>query len=173
MEENYCRYEEAFSNSQFEKQFAGKSCELTAEKSPLNISSFITPLPCSNKINCISEEISQDDIDQFCSFFKKKSGLSKVGIQVEKTGIAKSFAPQTCSSRFRRQIVKEQKESELEKETVESDFKTAREELKVQQIKKFGNVKAAQSAVGQKRKLGVRRGVQSKFVSPLFSNSEM
>lgn len=49
-----------------------------------------------------------------------------------------------------------------------NDFKTAKEELKVQTMKRHGS-----TTEGQSRKLAVRRGVQRKFVSPLLSNNEM
>lgn len=54
---------------------------------------------------------------------------------------------------------------------VANDFKTAREELKVQQLKRHGSSSSVQTA--QKRKLGGKRAVQGKFVSPVLSNSDM
>lgn len=62
---------------------------------------------------------------------------------------------------------------ESTREAIENEFKTAREELKVQQLKKGGSAGVAAQNGGQKKKLGMKRGVQGKFVSPLLSNSEM
>lgn len=53
-------------------------------------------------------------------------------------------------------------------------FKTAREELQIQSIKKNDNQQYGSSytATSQKRKLGARRNINSKFVSPLLTNNE-
>lgn len=54
-----------------------------------------------------------------------------------------------------------------------SYFKTAREELQIQNIKKNDNPQSiSHGTTGQKRKLGTRRNINSKFVSPLLMNNE-
>lgn len=86
--------------------------------------------------------------------------------EIQKTEVIK------CAKTVRNQEIRRE-ESSSSIETVhdfESDFRTAKEELKLQKLKKHGSV---QSVGGQKRKLGGRRAVQGKFISPVLSNSDM
>lgn len=61
-------------------------------------------------------------------------------------------------------------EIETEKDIADYDFKTARQELKVQTIKRHGNSSSIQA---QKKGGVVRKGAQGKFVSPVLSNDDM
>lgn len=63
------------------------------------------------------------------------------------TGIAKKFAPQTCGVKFtKRQPVKQILKIERVKDSIESDFKTAREELQLQNLQSGKNTLSRQTS---------------------------
>lgn len=140
----------------------------------------ITMLSCSHKLICEqSEHVTTENFQEFLSLIRGKS--NKCVTSEKQRTFAKSFAPQTCNTK-ERHIARYSKDnektcnwdendahcstSEAASETSKSSFKSAREEMSMQ--KKQGSFDANVS--GQKRKLGTRRGVGSKFISPMLSN---
>lgn len=151
-------------------------CEVESDDSVLadfDVDDLIESLPCSNTAICSnSENITDEDVNEFLKAYRQKPNKAKIQTEAAERDnkfrtIAKSFAPQSCNAR----------DKKLSKPDAAAEpsvfFKTAKEELDVQNIKKYGASAAASANGGQKRKLGTRRGVQSKFVSPVLSSGDM
>jgi hypothetical protein len=131
---------------------------LKSNLSNIDVKSMLKPLPCSGSLVCPkSETFTESDVRNFLESVRK--GKQEVPAVKQRT-IAKSFAPQTSN---RSQAFTRTKSEEAPKT---NPFRTARDEFNAQNAKKFGNPGPS----GQKRKLGIRRGVNSKFVPPMLSN---
>ncbi|XP_018570438.1 fidgetin-like protein 1 [Anoplophora glabripennis] len=164
-------------------QLSNKNFKSNLDK--IDIKTLIKPLPCSeiNKNCCqISETPSDIELQEFIDAFQVSSQNSKLH----------------SSNRIQSDYLKEKQQNKLEgikyREATNSEnrddhrkineeksylncFKTARDELQLQNIKKYGNPGALQnmpvnSLTGQKKKLGTRRNINSKFISPLLSNND-
>lgn len=149
----------------------------------VNLEDLLKPLPCANVLNtqCKSPNINKQ-VDQISKSFKElpkshfKADLKSFKELPECNfepdpkvpKIAKRFAPSCCVPR--------QQENDGNKSA--NVFRTARDEFVAQNAKKFGRqpsldgYQTAPSVGGVKRKLGTRRGVQGKFVSPMLSNTD-
>ncbi|RZC36800.1 fidgetin-like protein 1 [Asbolus verrucosus] len=138
---------------------------LKSNLASVDLKSLMKPLGCfeSDSFRCEkSERISETDVRKFMETLRK--GKPEVAVPKPRK-LAKSFAPQTC--------VRESKMTRTNSsEAPSTSFKTARDELQVQNVKKYGSSAGSnQNFGGQKRKLGIRRNVNSKFVPPLLSNN--
>lgn len=111
----------------------------------------------------IEENFTDSESEEELMKHDFKTAREELKEQLKQFG-TNNFVPQTSGTRLKRKF--EEEECESERESIENDFKTAREELKEQNIKRRG-------AAGQKRQLGMRRGAQRKFVSPVLSSSDM
>ncbi|CAH1176906.1 unnamed protein product [Phaedon cochleariae] len=143
---------------------------LNSNLGKINPNSLLKPLPCSGKNNCTtSEDFGNIEFQEFCQAFRTKRNVTP------SNNASKNESKWQSSSReFHNQKVTEDSAANKNFSTC---FKTARDELQIQNIKKYGSCQAQQnslqlqsSSVGQKRKLGSRRNINSKFVSPLLSN---
>lgn len=124
-------------------------------KSILNV-----PACFENSIFCKrSENITEEDFDQF------KTSLFDAKNEVQKKFASKMQSVVKTSADCRDSIIKGNKS---ECRVRESDFKTAGDELRKQSLKKNGS--SGSLGGGVKRKLGARRGISNKFVSPMLSN---
>lgn len=119
--------------------------------------SILKPLSCSNSNKCvISESLHQGEFTEFSEAFQDitaskstKFNESRVPSHVQNTSVENRNMPVESNNSYH--------------------FKTAREELQIQNIKKNDNQNAS---TNQKRKLGTRRHINSRFVSPLLANNE-
>lgn len=121
-------------------------------------------LPIGRKIeNNDTDSDSEKELieNDFFTIAREKSREQQI-----KESVVTNFTRQTSGSRFKRKFEEDELESEPERKLIDNDFKSAKEELKEQNIKRYG-------AGRQKRNLGIRRGAQSKFVSPVLSSSDM
>lgn len=109
-----------------------------------------------------SENISSTDFNKFSDALLQKSKPEDLGCVQKQRKISKNFAPQTCKQDTR--ITRANSDDNLKTTT----FKTAREELNVQNLNKNQN---SSNSGAQKRRLGIRRTVNAKFVPPLLSNN--
>ncbi|XP_072379253.1 fidgetin-like protein 1 isoform X1 [Diabrotica undecimpunctata] len=135
---------------------------------------YTTALPCtSEKSFCyIFENIDEELQDLLDTLKQNKS--SKLAQNPEYLNQSNKY----------KQIYYPNKKSYIEEKTKNNDntsiltncFKTAREELKTQSIQKFGTVSSSNTVqsnpLAQKKRIGNRRGISNKFISPLRSNSE-
>ncbi|KAJ3641527.1 hypothetical protein Zmor_028032 [Zophobas morio] len=111
----------------------------------VDLKSMLKRLPCyeSSDFTCTTTEAAlKTDFDTFVDAFKKKK-------------------PERVVNQPRKEL-KPLSRSNSDDSPQTSSFKTARDELQAQNAKKNA---------GTKRKLGIRRNVNSKFVPPLLSNS--
>lgn len=140
-----------------------------------NCANLLAPLSCTQLgSKCdISEKISEDEFQEFYQTLSKNKPITKSG-----------FIPQHSSSNAYARSEQNYSDTFRERKTVKYPdntnksllFKTARDELQQQSAKKYGNSYAQQqvaqlNSAGQKRKLGTRRNINSKFVSPLLTNN--
>lgn len=131
----------------------------------VNCAGFLTPLNCSqNGSSCTtSEKFSRDEFQEFYETFQNKTFSTKSNVI-------------THIPNVNNDLQRERKSIKPVDTVNRNVFKTARDELQQQNIKKYGNSNVQQfpssNAVGQKRKLGTRRNINSKFVSPLLTNNE-
>lgn len=152
----------------------------TGEIHDFNLNDMLEPLNCSNNIVCTnSENITNEDVNEFLMAYHQQTSKFKTYTECTERDskcrtIAKSFVPQSCIQY--KKINKFNKDIDIattkEKQPT-TFFKTAKEELDIQNIKKHGTSTATSINGGQKKKLGTRRGVQGKFISPLLSNGDM
>lgn len=164
----------------------------------IDINALLKPLPCGNEISshvfCGNSNINEETVQEFMNLFDQTPQTVKQDINNEPRvrRIAKSFAPNCCvpkdkifktasadslEDRLLSKTMEPLKEAEQTPTTI-SCFKSAYEELQMQNQKKIGVRSASQNqlqtggpVVGQKRKLGTRRTLQNKFVSPMLSNN--
>lgn len=139
-----------------------KRPEFKSNIDKIDIKSLINQLPCSNDKylsapTCSEcENASNVEFKQFLEAFKPES--EELPRKISKT-LSNS----------------EEKESthQLPKNQLNC-FRTARDELQAQNSKKYGNSSNNQqgNVVAQRKKLGFRRNINSKFVSPLLSNEK-
>lgn len=155
----------------------------------------LKPPPCAKNNNFIcteTENVNEQTFKEFMSACNKKSltklatnpnqnkslGNSFKSKYIGQTFLQRPYAfekkcnkssyknkedlPQT--SKYSKYV---DKEPEIEKQEI--GFKTAKEELKIQNFKKYGS---SGSLGGQKRKLGLGGGGRKKFVSPMLSNNK-
>lgn len=117
---------------------------------------ILKPLKCSNGgMNCpISENFHPGELEEFNDMYKDIYTYGD------------TYMPEVSNKYL------PSKNIDLKQKTIQ--FKTAREELQVQTMKQNDNQSSgsSNSSTGQKRKLGFRRNINSKFVSPLLSNNE-
>lgn len=135
----------------------------------ININEVTSLLSCSNTPVCAqSESISEHDVHEFITLFRQRPNIPKVDTENDNKNrkIAKSFAPRSCNS-LEKKAVRNKVKCEVPADG--SCFKTAAQELDIQNTKKYGTA----ANTGTRKKLGTRRGVQSKFISPVLSNGDM
>ncbi|XP_022921172.2 fidgetin-like protein 1 isoform X1 [Onthophagus taurus] len=143
----------------------------------VNMESFLPKLQCSNSIICIeSENPSEENFNAFMSLFDTK----KVN-QVEEKVTANLNHHLTTSKGFKNREALERTDKNVKKDNLFS-FRTAGDELNLQQ--KQGNnsnnmntngnndMNTNGSNIKQRKRLGTRRFVGSKFVSPMLSNND-
>lgn len=135
-------------------------------QSLLNTASLNMPKPliCTNeKNNCsVSENFDDGEFDEFNKAFKKEE-LQTLHNKFHTRNTNKSI---NCATNKMKTLDQQLKSS--------FQFKTAREELQIQSLKKSEGLENSNSNIstGQKRKLGSRRHINSKFVCPLLTNNE-
>lgn len=144
--------------------------------SKINLESLMSPLPCTNISNtrCKLPRIKKE-LEEATKSFRRLPQAPKMVVQPAELEpkvrkIAKSFAPKCCAP----------KKQENDENRPSNAFRTARDALAAQNVKKFGNQGAEYKGYqvtssgngGVKRKLGTRRGVQGKFVSPMLPSNE-
>ncbi|KAK4883435.1 hypothetical protein RN001_006754 [Aquatica leii] len=128
----------------------------------------VSTLLCKcEKTSCFTQESFQT-----WAFFENKPDFSKNNVRT----IAKRFAPRTCMPKNEKANVNDLPTLPESGAKQICSFKTAREELYLQNLKQGISSTGSTSTSyiptgGQKRKLGYRRSVHSKFVSPMLSNS--
>ncbi|KAJ8910358.1 hypothetical protein NQ315_004974 [Exocentrus adspersus] len=139
------------------------------------------PLPCSKVNYCeISEAPTETEVEEFIEAFQ-----------------VRNFKPQTLHTtclKEKQQFRQDTKQKDTtypeikennhprkpneETNAYPNSFKTARDELQLQSLKKYGNSGGLQNSastnntLGHKKRLGTRRNINSKFVSPLLSSNE-
>lgn len=122
---------------------------------------IVKPLNCTNEKNycSVSENFNLAEFDDFNEFFQEKLN----GNYETKNMEIKSTKFETYKKKINEQQLK-----------TSFVFKTAGEELQKQFSHKNGNQENSISYnnTGQKRKLGARRNINSKFVSPLLTCNE-
>ncbi|XP_060525430.1 fidgetin-like protein 1 [Cylas formicarius] len=132
---------------------AGTNFKTDFSKAPasVDLEAMVAELGCQqgDKFYCRqSETMSQAELnDFFYAFNPKRTGKT----DVESSGKSKPSAKRNFEA--------------------SGSFRTAREELEGQTSSKFGTSTCVENG-GQKRKLGLRRNVKSKFVSPLLSRTD-
>ncbi|XP_057664237.1 fidgetin-like protein 1 isoform X1 [Diorhabda carinulata] len=117
----------------------------------INPKSFIKPLPCATESISYcpeSENLSKTELEGFLDTFKNRL--------VTNRNVKQILYPERKTTTTDMKIGKE----------TSGAFKTAREELDLQNFKKYGTTTQI-----TKRKLGHRRNVNSKFISPCLSHS--
>lgn len=174
LEENYTKYSELM-QCEIEKIKAdlnlkpSRNLNVQLNLDNIKVNDVVSSLSCSNTPVCTqSESISENDVHEFITLFRQRPNTSKLETESDNKNrkIAKSFAPRSCNS-VERKPIRNKVQSEVQ--TNGSCFKTAAQELDVQNAKKYGTA----GNTGVRKKLGTRRGVQSKFVSPVLSNGDM
>lgn len=184
LEDNYEKYSMLMSNCKIEIPKQSSPVEVKLEENDeddFNLEDLIQPLSCSGKIVCdSSESITDEDVSEFLAAYRQKPNKVKPQVnmverETKMRTIAKSFAPQSCNAKDKKinKFNRGVGEVNPKEQPPVSYFKTAKEELDIQNLKKYGTNPAASANGGQKRKLGTRRGVHSKFVSPVLSNGDM
>lgn len=153
----------------------------------IDIKTLIKPLPCSepNKHSCqTSETPSEAEFEEFIEAFQNQTQSSKFHPSNQlQSNYSKERQFKQDSVKYRETTYLENKDNhrkvneEVSSKSYTNCFKTARDELQMQNLKKYGHAGVAQSApatgtAGQKRKLGTRRNINSKFISPLLSNND-
>ncbi|CAH1972664.1 unnamed protein product [Acanthoscelides obtectus] len=139
----------------------------------IDVKSLLKPLTCSNKNHCTeSEAFNEGEFSDLHESLKYQKLFHKP--ETEPAGHTAAISnPGKCSGA---RDYKPLRRNDDVKYPTSNSFKTARDELTIQNMKKYGNPGNSQatcsSGMGQKRKLGARRNINSKFVSPLLSNSE-
>lgn len=137
---------------------------------------LLAPLPCTQTGSkcAVSEKFSEDEFQEFYETLSKNRPLSKSVFIPQLSGSSiYARSEQTSSDTFRERNNVRYPESNNKNLL----FKTARDELQQQNTKKYGNSYAPQqnpqlNNMGQKRKLGTRRNINSKFVSPLLTTND-
>lgn len=171
--ENVCALFESYSDKIQETNYDDKLKNLLSKSNnivgtnfksnlaSINPQQFIKPLPCTSEpVNYCptSENFSKSELDEFLKMMKDTKGPVNTNLTNRTVGKQILYPERKYTNTTPTEV-------EIKKE---SSFKTAREELDVQYLQKYGTT-AAQTT---KRKLGHRRNVNSKFVSPFLSNSE-
>lgn len=162
---------EAFGNRKFEPQ-------LNLQK--WNIAKMIKPLKCSNEPFCIAnKDIKDEDAKEYFSAFHSRPTPKEPQPDLSKRvkTVSKSFAPRSCNPAAGRvKLTRTNSESasvafrtareEYDRQAAarNDSLESAREELDIQNVKKYGD---------RKKRLGGRRAVSGKFVSPILSNGDM
>lgn len=126
----------------------------------------LKPLKCSNRGNncAVSENFQPGEFEEFNEMFED--------ITIPRLNNLDGYQE---SKKYDNSLTKiEQSSNSINSQSKNtSHFKTAREELQVQNVKKKDNEQSNHySCTGQKRKLGARRNINSKFISPLLTNNE-
>lgn len=152
-------------------------------RSGITKSSFLSsvkPMPCTNtgELHCSnSENENPKEFQEFLSMFineKKVKDIQKQSILIENLNNFESHQKFGRSLNFNRnEPLVRRSDGNTSNENMEANenkfgFKSAKEELEVQNLKKYGNING--NSTGQKRRLGMAGGVRRKFVSPLLSN---
>nr|CAH7766823.1 unnamed protein product [Callosobruchus chinensis] len=143
----------------------------------IDVKNLLKPLSCSNKNHCTtSEAFSEGEFFELHEIFKNQKLFHKPDTNNVRHAPGIENHIKFAATRDHRTL---KKNDEVRYPTSNS-FRTARDELSIQNLKKYGNnsgpsqahSSGASNCMGQKRKLGTRRNINSKFVSPLLSNSE-
>ena len=158
----------------------------------INSEMTISRLSCSeNRIICeVSEHVDENMYKRFSNIFES---IANDELQIQEIG-DKNYAPDLCgrndgkaNNQFSAddeqniiaKIANFKSANEEKAQTVISShvnpqmcFRTAKEELDLQNGNKNQTSTTAQNNNRQKRVLGIRRGVRSKFVSPMLSNCD-
>lgn len=174
LEDNYTKYSELMED-EMEKLKANlkvkpsRNSNVKLNLDNIKVNEVVSSLSCSNTSVCAqSETINEDDVHEFITLFRQRPNIPKVETESDNKNrkIAKSFAPRSCNSVERKPIRNKVK---CEVPADGSCFKTAAQELDIQNAKKY----CTAGNTGARKKLGTRRGVQSKFISPVLSNGDM
>ncbi|VEN50068.1 unnamed protein product [Callosobruchus maculatus] len=145
----------------------------------IDVKSLLKPLSCSNKNHCTtSETFSEGEFCELHELLKSQKLFHKPGTDAIRQEPRIENHLKLPATRDYRNI----KRNHEVRYPASNSFKTARDELSIQNLKKYGNnsgtnqtqtqASGVSSCMGQKRKLGSRRNINSKFISPLLSNSE-
>ncbi|XP_023013343.2 fidgetin-like protein 1 [Leptinotarsa decemlineata] len=142
----------------------------------LNTNTLLKCLPCSKDTNyCKASETF--DCYEYQEFFEEFKIKPKI-VTSPQTSIPKSWKSlqENQDALGESQIKNSSCSTNPKTNKFSTSFKTARDELHLQNAKKYGSSHQQQSvlqgnAVQLKRKLGTRRNINSKFVSPLLSNN--
>lgn len=149
----------------------------------IDIKTLIKPLPCSetNKHYCqTSETPSETEVEEFIEAFQNQTPNTKFlpsnylneNQQIKHDRVKSRETSYSETKADRRKF-----NEEANPKSYTNCFKTARDELQTQNLKKYGHSSVAQNVpfigmAAQKRKLGTRRNINSKFISPLLSNND-
>lgn len=175
-------YDEPLSNLISSNQLPNKNFKSILDQ--LDVKTLIMPLPCSetNKNSCqISETPSETEIQEFIEILQDQSQNSQIYPNPRQSNHLKEKQQNKLEvTRCREGTYSENRDNHKkinEERSYLNSFKTARDELQLQNLKKYGNSAIPQnipvtSLTGQKKKLGTRRNINSKFVSPLLSNND-
>ncbi|XP_076250694.1 fidgetin-like protein 1 [Rhynchophorus ferrugineus] len=169
------KLKELFPNIKNERRF-----KISENVPKIDFNSHLKDLSCPNsrKTYCnISETVSKYELEQFGNLFHKtENDTCNASLTTNKINFDR--VQKKCNS-IENELTRYDKKSchNDKKEIVFSGFKTARQELVIQQSNKttFGtntNMFDEETvSVGLKRKLGLRRTGRNKFISPLLSRS--
>ncbi|KAJ8962147.1 hypothetical protein NQ318_018104 [Aromia moschata] len=145
----------------------------------LSAMEFVKAFPCSltKKNSCDKSELpSHHEFDEFLEAFRdqRRKVTKHQSSQLNYFKEKQPFKNESSSRNIEARYSETSKEGNYKKENF---FRTARDELQIQNIKKYGNTSGQQSSLSNntvvpKRKLGTRRNINSKFISPLLSNND-
>ncbi|CAH0552707.1 unnamed protein product [Brassicogethes aeneus] len=178
LEENYKKYNTLFDkqlgnyNKKIQDVLYTENLKKNVLSSKLNINLYknvIKTLPCSNQIKCTtSENVSEFEFQEFLQIFKDNSIAN---IKMNENKERNTFIN---SKNYENKVVlgKNNENTQEMSSKYQNCFKTARDELNLQNSKKNQGPITSSNIVGQKRKLGTRRNINSKFISPLLSNTD-
>ncbi|XP_028141955.1 fidgetin-like protein 1 [Diabrotica virgifera virgifera] len=144
---------------------------IKSQLSNIDPQQYITALPCtSEKSSCYNSENFDEELQDLLDTLKQNKSC--------KPAQNPEFLNQSNKNK---QIFYPNKKSYIEEKTKSNDnmsslassFKTAREELQIQNIQKYGTASntVQSNSLAQKKRVGNRRGISNKFISPLRSNS--
>ncbi|XP_030756820.1 fidgetin-like protein 1 [Sitophilus oryzae] len=155
----------SYPNINIKRQF-----KITRELPKINLDTYLEDLKCSDsgKVYCSeSEKISKQQLQQFGKLFSTNQD-KQANIHILSSKIDKQVGKTSSSYTVKQEHIEKKRD-------VLNSFKSAREELDIQHSKVgFGgstNVSDENLVGGQKRKLGMRRSVRDRFISPLLSRS--
>nr|CAI5828106.1 unnamed protein product [Callosobruchus analis] len=142
----------------------------------IDVKSLLKPLECSNKNSCTtSETFNEGEFSELHQLFKSQKLFHKLNTTTVRHEAGVVNHTKLATIRDYKNI----KRNEV-RYPATNTFRTARDELSIQNLKKYSNNPGSSQTnstgtsggMGQKRKLGTRRNINSKFVPPLLSNSE-